>query len=296
MAFDGTVEKINNLPDKWLHALVGLALLILVFLFAEQFFPIILAIALIAGFFYLKDEPFFKNGFFPWKSLPKTAKIAIAAIALLLISLAFFKKIFNIVLVLLIFSIALFIALKMLYGKPSLKELFRKKKEILLEINLLEKKFMKRQFDQKAFDDLFKSKQAQLIELEAQIDSLMMKSRPLKELDSLKDISARKQHLLKELWIEKENVLVTMHIAEKKYLTRKISEQTFRQIMQSFQEKLVKLEAQIKNLQFEDSAEKVMQDLKSRLKQVEEEMKEEQQNQNEEMTKALMEDDRNELQ
>lgn len=286
MAVNDTIESINSLPNNALYALIGIGVLILVFLLFEQYFIIALIIEIAIALIYLNSNEPARQKLFEIFKLPKKALHAVISIAAMLILFFFFRKIFNIFLVLAVILIIIFVFAKMFFGQPSAKELFRKKKELLLEIGLIEKKFMKREFDQKTFDELFKTKQRELIDIEAKIDSITSKRQMERNISS--DVSAKKQHLLQELWNEKRHILNTIQIAEKKYFTRKIDEKMYKTIVQMYQEKLVRTEAKIKILYSEDNAEKVIQDLKAKLKQVEEEMRAEQANNQEQITEALL--------
>ena len=223
---------------------------------------------------------------------PTKTKIAAIAIILIIVFMLLFKHaidiIMNIIILSIIFAITIYVVVKMFFGKPSAKELMRKKKQLLFEIDLIEKKFMKRQIDEKTFTEYTKEKQKELIEIETDLDSYVAKQQNSENAEQFNDISARKRHILEKLFGEKEKIITQMNIAERKYLKRKIDEKMYQAIVSSCQAQLAKIEAQIKTIYSDEGVDKIMKELKENLKTIEQEIEQHEEKKDEAISETLM--------
>lgn len=213
--------------------------------------------------FRLKE--FFKHAAEIIKENPLIAVI-IAIFALLLV----FAWVVFLALVILV---AIFsIILKISFSPPSLRELFRKKRALVKELNITEKKFMKHEISKEDYDKFFMEKQSELIEVEAQIEE---KYGSIACADEAPEIAAKKRHALRELLSKKKTLVNEMKIAQVKYLKRQISEGIYKKIMSDSQREAIRLEAQISGIYSEDRVEKAMGHMKEEAKKVQNEEKEE---------------------
>ncbi len=161
--------------------------------------------------------------------------------------------------------VLLLITVKIYFKKPGLKRLFREKDRLLHEVNIAEKRYMRRKLSEADFNKIFKEKQKQLIGLEALIDQQYNKERKVAITADLQAVQAKKRHILQEMLEEKKRLIKEMDIAEKRYLKRKLDSKTYQALVQGNQEKLITLEAQIKQLYSEANIQQVMTSLKQRL-------------------------------
>ncbi len=169
--------------------------------------------------------------------------------------------------------VAVLAVMKIRYRKPSLKELQAQKNQLLAAIKIAEQRYFQRKLSEQDFSKIFKEKQQQLIKIEALIDQQYNKEKGAAVSDELRDVEAKKRHILQGLLEEKKRIVKEMDIAEKRYLQRKIDAATYQALVQKNQEKLIELEATIKQLYAEGGVQKVMQGLKQQLHSIEQEKK-----------------------
>lgn len=164
---------------------------------------------------------------------------------------------------------AILIWAKWHYRKPSLRELFGEKKRLLATIKIAEQQYMKRKLSEPDFNKIFKEKQQRLIETEAMIDQQYSEEKKEKLGEELLAVETKKRHVLKGLVDEKRRLIREINLAEKSYLKRKLDAKTYQDIVQRNQQKLIEIEAQIKELYSEASVSKVMVSLKKGLSNLE---------------------------
>jgi len=192
--------------------------------------------------------------------------IAVGAIILALL-LVFFWQAF-VVLAILIGIVLVFLKIK--YRQKPLRVLLREKKMLLSEIQLLERDYMKRKISKEDFIEIFGKKQTKLIGLEALIDQRFNKEKLPPETDSaVKEITAKKRHIVESLLTDKRRTLREMEIAQKLYLKRKIDVSTYQKLIMEKREKLIGFEAKLKQIYGEENISHVLEDLKKRLANVE---------------------------
>ncbi|MDP2973935.1 MAG: hypothetical protein Q8N60_02695, partial [Candidatus Diapherotrites archaeon] len=169
--------------------------------------------------------------------------------------------------------VIILIAMKIKYRRPSLKELQAQKNQLMAAIKIAEQRYFQRKLSEQDFSKIFKEKQQQLIKIEALIDQQYSKEKGAALSDELRNVDAKKRHILQGLLEEKKRIVKEMDIAEKRYLQRKIDSATYQALVQKNQEKLIEAEAQIKQLYTEGGVQKVMQGLKQQLHGMEQEKK-----------------------
>ena len=207
------------------------------------------------------------------KDFIKNNPLALAAIAIILFLAAIFWKslllIFQGVLYAAIALLAIILVIlfwaKIHYRRPSLKKLFSEKKKLLSGIKIAEKQYMRRKLSEKDFNKIFKEKQKRLIEVEALIDEFYGEDKKQKIDKKLLDVQTKKRHILQQKLNEKMRLLKEMDIAEKKYLKRRIDAKTYQALVQKNQQRLIDIEAEIKEVYDEASVSKIMGDLKKKL-------------------------------
>ena len=215
------------------------------------------------------------------KDFIKNNPLVLVAIAIILFLAAIFWKS-----LLLIFQGVLYAAIalvvivgvillwaKLHYRKPSLKKLFSEKKKLLLGIKIAERQYMRRKLSENDFNKIFKDKQKRLIEVEALIDQFYGKEKKEKIDKKLLDVQTKKRHILQQKLNEKKRLLKEMDIAEKKYLKRQIDAKTYQALVQKNQQRLIDIEAEIKEVYDEASVSKIMNDLKKKLSNLEDKKK-----------------------
>lgn len=181
--------------------------------------------------------------------------------------LVFFWQAF-VILAILIGMVLIF--LKIRYRQKSLRALLGEKRVLLSEIEFLERDYMKRKISKDDFIEIFRKKQTKLIELEALIDQRFNKEKLPPEKDSaVKEITAKKRHIVESLLTDKRRTLREMEIAQNLYLKRKIDVSTYQKLIMEKRETLIGFEAKLKQIYGEESISHVLDDLKKRLSDVE---------------------------
>ena len=207
------------------------------------------------------------------KDFIKDNPLVLAAIAVILFLAAIFWK--NILLIFqgvfyaaIAFTVIIAVILiwvKLHYRRPSLKKLFSEKKKLISGIKIAERQYMRRKLSEKDFNKIFKDKQKRLIEVEALIDQLYGKDKKEKIDKKLLEVQTKKRHILQQKLTEKMRIIKEMDLAEKKYLKRRIDAKTYQALVQKNQQRLIDIEAEIKEVYDEASVSKIMGDLKKKL-------------------------------
>ena len=203
-----------------------------------------------------------------WEKLKENPFILLPVIIVAVVMVFFWQAI----LVLALAALIMLVIVKVIYQGPTLKDLTKRKRILLREIELLEKNYMKRKMSKKDFLDSFRKKQLKLIALEAKIDEKFNKEKLSEPDPQVMEVAAKKKHIVEKLLTKKKIVLKEMKIAQKMYFRRKIDSATYQKIINEKQNRLIELEAQLKEIYGEQSVSKVMSDLKKRLAAVEREM------------------------
>jgi len=168
---------------------------------------------------------------------------------------------------------AILLFLKLHYRSPSLKALFAEKKRLLNAIKIAERRYMQRKLSEKDFNKIFKEKQQRLIELEATIDQKYNREKKQEIDKELLSVQTKKRHILRSLLDEKKRVIKEMGIAEKRYLKRRIDAKTYQNLVQKNQQRLIELEASIREMYSEASISKVMKNLKQKIRELKKQKK-----------------------
>ena len=203
-----------------------------------------------------------------WSKLKENPFILLPVIVVAVVLVFFWQAI----LVLALAAIIMLIIVKVIYQGPSLKDLTKRKRILFHEIEILEKNYMKRKMSKKNFLDSFRKKQMKLIALEARIDEKFNKEKLSEPDPQVMKVAAKKKHIVEKLLSQKKIVLKEMQISQKLYFKRKIDSATCQKIINEKQNRLIELEAQLKEIYGEQSVSKVITDLKKRLATVERQM------------------------
>ncbi len=171
-----------------------------------------------------------------------------------------------------VFSIYLFTGLivltaKFFYGKNSIKELLKRKRILIKELEIAEKQLLKRKLSKKAFDGLVEKKQMELIKIDAKLARLLRKKiiSTEEEQNKLGLVPKNKKHILKKLLKEKEDILKERKIIESKYHNRKINEKVFSNLITKNSEAGIENRAAIQQLIVEQEINQTMNSLKTKL-------------------------------
>jgi len=204
----------------------------------------------------------------PW--LPITAFIAAILAYFFHGQILVFLDLFGKVAAVFLAIAAIFLlAIKIRFREPSLKDKLKRKSVLLEELKIAENKFLQHKISEQDFQEIADRNQKELVELEANISKEMqMLEKQKEELEPL-EISSKRRHQLKEFLKKKEIIENEIRIAEAKYLKRKISAPTYREILKGKQQELIKLEAEIKKIYSEESVDKIKKELAEKLEAVE---------------------------
>ncbi|MBN1940947.1 MAG: hypothetical protein JW772_02080 [Candidatus Diapherotrites archaeon] len=156
-------------------------------------------------------------------------------------------------------------------GSSSLQNLFEEKRQVLNELKVIEKKYMKRELSLESYKEMLKKKHAQLIKIDSRILQKQAKQENLPKEDLLA-VEPKDRHVLVKLLSENQRLQRELQLARAKYLKRKIDEQTYKSILHSVQESLIEIEAKIKNLRLRKSIRRAFSELKQKVDEAETEV------------------------
>ncbi len=161
--------------------------------------------------------------------------------------------------------------IKKFFKGSRLHKLRRRRQNVLDEIAITEKKWLKRAIDKKAFRELNEKFHKELITLEAGIEVEKIEERLKKFTEKeAEKLSRKRKPALKKLLGKKQKMLKELDRAKKLYLKRSIDEKSYRSIVKEKQEKLISIEAGITCL-YRDEAREVMEETEKKLSITEEE-------------------------
>jgi hypothetical protein len=147
-------------------------------------------------------------------------------------------------------------------GKFHARDARRRREEITQELKEAEKRFLKHKIDKETFDKISKEKNAELIRLEAELDTKKKERLNFEEAKALDTVSKDKRQVLSGLMEQKQKKVHELKIAERSYLKRKIDEKTFKKISSEVKQEIISIEGKIRAIHKSEEVEK----LKSQLK------------------------------
>ncbi|MFA5763636.1 MAG: hypothetical protein WC915_02400 [archaeon] len=146
--------------------------------------------------------------------------------------------------------------------KVDEKELKLKRDELALGLKEAEKQFLKNKIDKQTFDDISKTKNSELIKIEASIDSKRRINLTRDEIKELTSVSNDKKKILQDLLEQKQKKVYELQITEKGFYKRKIDETTFKKISSEIKSEIISIEGKIKSIQKSSAIEKMKEELK----------------------------------
>jgi hypothetical protein len=164
--------------------------------------------------------------------------------------------------------VALFIAILLINKKTHADLLQEERQKALVELKEAERQFLQRKIDKPTFDSITKEKNANLIKVEAGLDSLKKSNLPKEDLKKADTVSSDKHKLLFQLLNQKQLKVHELKLAETSYLKRKIDEQAFQKISSDIKKEIISLESQIKALQETEEISKIKEQLKESAKEL----------------------------
>jgi hypothetical protein len=142
----------------------------------------------------------------------------------------------------------------------------KKERDVIQDqIKIAEKKYLTNKIDNPTFQSVIQESNNQLIKIEANIDSEKNKDLSPIQMRKMQYISNDKQKALEELFSEKTNKVCQLRIAEKKYLKRKINEDMYKKIVSDVNKEIISIDSQIKALYKASEVDKIKQQLKESL-------------------------------
>ena len=158
--------------------------------------------------------------------------------------------------------IALIIGFVLVNKKTKVDELGEKRQGILIELKEAEKQFLQHKINQPTFDSISKEKNAELIRLEAEIDTLKNVDLTKKETKDVSHLSADKKKILKGLLEQRQTKVHELKLSEQSYLKRKIDEDTYQKISSDIKREIISIESQIRAIQENEEIAALKQKLK----------------------------------
>lgn len=143
----------------------------------------------------------------------------------------------------------------------SKKELEEKRNSLVAELKEAENQFLKNKISKNTFDKITKDKNAELIKIEAKIDSDKKTRMSSEDAIILEDISKDKKDILKGLLEEKRRKVHELNLSEKGYLKRKIDEKTYKKISEEVKAEIISIEGKIKAIQKSDKIDKIKKEM-----------------------------------
>ena len=142
------------------------------------------------------------------------------------------------------------------------KELKEKRDELALGLKEAEKQFLKNKIDKQTFADISKTKNSELIKIEASIDSKRKINLTNDEIKELNSVSKDKKKILQDLLEQKQRKVYELQVTEKSFYKRKIDEVTFKKISNEIKSEIISIEGKIKAIQKSSAVEKMKEELK----------------------------------
>lgn len=141
------------------------------------------------------------------------------------------------------------------------KELIDERNNLVAELKEAENQFLKNKISKSTFDKITRDKNAELIKLEARIDSDKRNKMSAEDAIALDEISKDKKEIFKGLLEEKRRKIHELNLTEKGYLKRKIDEKTYKKISEEVKAEIISIEGKIKALQKSDKIEKIKKEM-----------------------------------
>ncbi len=145
--------------------------------------------------------------------------------------------------------------------KEKDKSLKQKREELVQKLNEAEKKFLKNQIDKDTFHSISKQANAELISVEAELDSQKKINLGKDEIKQLDNVSKDKKKVLQDLLEQKQKKVYEARIAEKSFYKRKIDEPTFKKISSDVKSEIISIDGKIKAIQKSEEIEKMKKEL-----------------------------------
>ncbi|MFA6065071.1 MAG: hypothetical protein WC746_04485 [archaeon] len=163
---------------------------------------------------------------------------------------------------------ALFLAV-LLVNKKNHVDIFQEdRQKLTAELKEAEKQFLQHKIDKSTFDTISKKNHAELIRIEAEIDSQKNKNLSKEDMKKADALSSDKRKILFDLLEQKQKKVHQLKIAESTFYKRKIDEETFQKISSDIKMEIISLEGQIKALQETAEINKIKEQLKESAKEI----------------------------
>lgn len=177
-----------------------------------------------------------------------------------------------------------------LRGKDAddLQTLFRKKRTLVESISEAEKRFLNRSLDDASYRSLIDQKQKELVAIEAKID-VQTGMQNAAHAEELQKITSKNRHRLKQLLDQKAALVEETHFGEQKYLRREMEETAFFELRGQQQARLLEIEILINQIESEDAATQVIDELRLKLAELDQTNAQKKQKKEDEMAEEIFE-------
>jgi uncharacterized membrane protein len=154
------------------------------------------------------------------------------------------------------------------------KNELKKKSDILIqELKEAETQFLKNKISKETFDKISKEKNADLIRIEAQLDTNKKVNMGIEEIKAIDSMSANKKNVLKGLLEEKQRKIYELQLTEKGFMKRKLDESTYKKISEEVKSEIISIEGKIKALQKSEAIDKIKKELIEGAKEIKKQQK-----------------------
>lgn len=157
--------------------------------------------------------------------------------------------------------------------KTQVDVLQENRKKIVFELKEAEKQFLQHRLDKVTFDSLSKEKNAELIKVDAEIDSLKKVDLTKEELKIAQMVGSDKKKVLLGLLEQKHKKIHELKIAEQSYLKRKVDEESFKKISGDIKKETISIESQIKSILESEEIAKLKEELKAGAREIKRQIK-----------------------
>jgi hypothetical protein len=161
-----------------------------------------------------------------------------------------------------IIILAVIAAFMLVNKKSALDDLQNNRQKVLAELKEAEKHYLQRRIDKATFDSISKEKNAELISVEAEIDSSKKNALTKDDFKKADSLSSDKRKVLFELLEEKQKKIHELKLTENSFYKRKIDEGMYKKICTDINKEIISLESQIKSLQETEEISKIKKQLK----------------------------------
>ncbi|MFH1751723.1 MAG: hypothetical protein ABH821_02195 [archaeon] len=163
----------------------------------------------------------------------------------------------GLIVILSVLVIMVFLIVLIRIEEQKLFNALRRKNFVEREKNLIQYKFFTRKISEKTYNDMIKDKEKELLNLDTIIRKLQRK-KSLGYVDSqhhvneLKHLTPKEKHEVRKILTEEELTKEEIKELEKKYYTKRITQEVFQELIKERNERLIESQIKLKEYDVEE--------------------------------------------